>query len=280
MQLRSLMCLCLLGGCLTIPVLGCKGARETAPDPAAQHEERGGALLHTETYRGSVLSPNPRLVVVLHGDAPFNDPDYHYAFARLIAEENDDVVAVGLLRPGYADPEGHQSPGERGQAIGDNYTPEVVHAVAETVRNLNDVHKPRRVVIVGHSGGAAVAANVLGLATGLIDGAVLVSCPCDVPRFREHMRELRDDATWKSLWEVPVQSISPLDLVPDIDPATQIILLVGANDDVTPPALTETYAERLRMTNVAVEVVVLEERGHEMFLDAGVRAAVSRLLNE
>jgi protein-S-isoprenylcysteine O-methyltransferase Ste14 len=36
------------------------------------------------------------------------------------------------------------------------------------------------VVVAGHSGGAAIAANILGRRPALIDAALVVSCPCDV----------------------------------------------------------------------------------------------------
>ena len=43
----------------------------------------------------------------------------------------DDSVVVALLRPGYRDHTGERSEGEQGLKTGDNYTPEVVEAVAQ-----------------------------------------------------------------------------------------------------------------------------------------------------
>ena len=37
----------------------------------------------------------PVLVLVIHGDAPFNEPDYQYVFAAKVAVSHHDVVAVG-----------------------------------------------------------------------------------------------------------------------------------------------------------------------------------------
>src|SRR5579883_2560506 len=56
---------------------------------------KGGAYrLAMRTFKSGSLSEHPDLVVVLHGDAPFNKPDYQYAFAAKAAAINDNVVAV------------------------------------------------------------------------------------------------------------------------------------------------------------------------------------------
>src|SRR5262249_48253881 len=69
--------------------------------------------LHIETARSDRLTPQPSLVVVLHGDSPFSRPRYQYDMAHMIARENASVVAVGVLRPGYTDPSGNRSSGVR-----------------------------------------------------------------------------------------------------------------------------------------------------------------------
>src|SRR6185436_16034197 len=89
-----------------------------------------------------------------------------------------DVVAAGLLRPGYTDNAGDRSDGERGEARGDNYTADVADAVATATRALAQRVKARRVILVGHSGGASIAALVLGRHPGIADAALLVACGC------------------------------------------------------------------------------------------------------
>ena len=75
------------------------------------------------------------LLVVLHGDLPDPTPSYQYAFAQLVTQGVNgpalpepvrgrladwkplqDVVAVGLLRPGYTDNAGDRSDGDMGNA--------------------------------------------------------------------------------------------------------------------------------------------------------------------
>lgn len=70
-----------------------------------------------------------------------------------------------------------------------------------------------------------------------------------------------------------------MDLVPDINPATRVALVVGEKDDVTPSWLTETYAERLNAQRIDVDMVVIPGGGHEVFLDENVRSAISHFLN-
>ena len=83
---------------------------------------QGGPFrLYSRSFTTNELSEQPILVVILHGDAPFNEPDRQYRFAAQVARSHRDVVAVALLRPGYADPQENRSEGERGQSIGDNW---------------------------------------------------------------------------------------------------------------------------------------------------------------
>src|SRR4249920_1180328 len=68
----------------------------------------------------------------------------------------------------------------RGYTTGDNYTPEVVNAVAAVLSELKDRYHPRRVILVGHSGGAAIVGDLMSLQGAAVDGALMVSCPCDL----------------------------------------------------------------------------------------------------
>ena len=52
-----------------------------------------------ETYFSESSSQSPSLVVVLHGDAHLFAPAAHYRVARFLAKNQDNLVAVGLLRP-------------------------------------------------------------------------------------------------------------------------------------------------------------------------------------
>src|SRR5262245_40173731 len=121
--------------------------------------------LKTRVYTGTVTSTSPILVLVLHGDLPDPPPSYQYEFAKALVADPavaTDVVAAGGLRPGYREPAGDRSSGDMGRAVADNYTPEVVDAVARAARELKKAHRARATILVGHSGGAAIAADLLG----------------------------------------------------------------------------------------------------------------------
>ena len=234
----------------------------------------GEQRLRVEVYRSPQLSAHPTLLVVLHGDAPFNPPDYQYILARQVAQANPDVVAVGLLRPGYTDPTGHQSAGQRGEATGDNYTPAVIDAIAAALTTLKARYHARRVVVAGHSGGAAIAADLLGRHPGLADAALLAACPCNLATWRAHMKQ----RVGGPVWELPITSISPEQVVARIPATTRVSLLVGTADSIAPKELTQEYYRRLRQQGIPATLHELPGLGHEMFLGKAVKQEIKGLL--
>lgn len=232
-----------------------------------------GLRLKTRVYRNARLSDHPVLLIVLHGDSPFHAPSYQYIFARKAAAQIDNLVAAAILRPGYTDDTGDTSAGERGETTGDNYTPQVVDAIADATRQLKAKYAASHMIVAGHSGGAAIAGDLIGRDPGLADGALLVSCPCDVPAFRKHMAKKQMNPMWLG----PVESLSPLALIPEVPAATHVRLLVGTEDDVTPPALTGEYAAGLRARGVDVRVMEVPGEVHDMFLDPVVFEQLSEL---
>jgi hypothetical protein len=67
-----------------------------------------------------------------------------------MASETPNIVAVGLLRPGYSDERGNRSDGDALTATGDNYTAEVVAAVAAATEQLKSRYRARTTILVGH----------------------------------------------------------------------------------------------------------------------------------
>jgi pimeloyl-ACP methyl ester carboxylesterase len=237
----------------------------------AQNTTNTGATLWVATtqrikskiYASARSSQHPILVVVVHGDSSDGSPPtYQYRFAERAAAAISDAIVAAVLRPGYSDGE-DTSEGMRGFTTGDNYTPEVVNAVATVLSELKDKYHPRRVVLVGHSGGAAIVGNLLGLQPAAADGALLVSCPCDLTAWRKHMQSVKGGA----IWERPVRSLSPLALADRVSASAKVWLLVGGDDQITPAALTLAYAEALRNRNVAVNVTIAPGLRHNILLE-------------
>lgn len=262
--MRSSLAL-LLGAAL---VAACTPA--TGPGTLADAPATG---LYTQSFGNTPTKRVRTLVIVLHGDAPFAKPDYQYAFARTASAAVPDSIAVALLRPGYEDPQGHRSPGERGQTTGDNYTPDRIDAVAASVRHLQRRYGLARTVLVGHSGGAAIAADLASAYPGLVDGVVLVSCPCALPEWRKHMKTVSPTP----LWDAPVASLDPIKLVGGMSPKLRAAVLVGAEDKTTPLRFSRLYAEALSLRGIATDFRIIPGKDHELLGDPEVISALQRL---
>ena len=224
----------------------------------------GGLRLKVETFRSASIGSTPTLILVLHGDSPFRPPSYQYLFAREAAAQLNNVVVAALLRPGYCDGTGDCSAGERGLTTGDNYTLEVIHAVAEVVEQLKQRYRASMALVVGHSGGAAIAADLIGTAPSAVQGALLISCPCDLAAWRKHMFERQDE---NPIWLQPITSLSPMDLAEKVSNRMHVRLLVGSEDPVAPPGLTNEYAEALGRHGVEAAVVIAPRLEHNILLE-------------
>jgi alpha-beta hydrolase superfamily lysophospholipase len=224
-------------------------------------------------------SGNPRsslpLVVVLHGDAPFLNPGYQYTFAYRLAEKVPGIRVVGLLRPGYADPFGGKSDGDRGFASGENYTAGVTRDVADAIEALKLRWSSSAVFLIGHSGGAAVTANVAALKPQLIQHAFLVGCPCDIGPFRKHMARMQ----WSPFWLLPAESLSPLDTVTRMSTATEVTAISGADDPLTLPKYAQDYVAKARSLGISASMVMIADKGHEILLDPAVIEQVETAVN-
>jgi predicted esterase len=236
----------------------------------------GRWLLAGRAYESGKLSTHPHLIVVVHGDAPSANPSYQYVFAEGVAAALSNVVAVGVLRPGYQDGLGGKSEGDRGFALADNYTPDDIASVASAAKALMVRYHAADLTLVGHSGGSTIAADILALYPRLARGALLVSCPCDVPRFRWGMLKHQ----WNPLWLIPVHAVSPQDHVAQIPRSTIVRMVVGGADPVTAPQLTVDFARGLAANGGDVQVLVLKDLGHEILLQPAVFQQLGALMDE
>ena len=222
-----------------------------APDNLSTVRGRDQCL-SIKTYQSDGKSGAPVLFIVLHGDGSAGGPvDYHYDVAARLASDNSiNVIAVAMLRPGYGDRAGNSSTGsDLGRR--DSYTPQYIDDISDAISNLKTFHRANRVVLVGHSGGAAISAVILGRHPGLADAGTLVACPCDLVAWRQ--RENR------SPW---MRSLSPHRYVGDIPRHTRIVALVGSDDTNTPPSLSENYVSSLTSRGVEATFVLLQGANH------------------
>lgn len=212
-----------------------------------------------KSHEGKLAKPNPALVVFLHGDTSSGGPsDYFYAYAERFADES--TVAVAMIRPGYYDSARNQSGGsDLGRR--DNYLPEYMDATAAALEALKAHHKARRLVMVGHSGDAATTANILGRHPGLIDAAILLSCPCNLVAWRNRVAN-----PGSSGWS---RSISPDTVIDRIAPTSSVVAAVGESDANTFPALSRDYVEALAARGIKARLLVIPGAGHNF--DRSVR---------
>ena len=201
------------------------------------------------------------LVVWLHGDVSSGGPaNYHFRLAQKTAERlsASNVMSVALVRPGYPDGEGATSTVSLlNSGRSDHYTQENIAEVGAVIEKLRAKYRPKSVIIVGHSGGAATAAVLLGMKPQLAEAAVLVACPCELVSWRR--RQARREWT---------RSENP----------TRIIALTGSRDDNTPPDLAKTYVELLRSRGIDTTFQAIDGATHNSAVEsAEVYDAIARL---
>lgn len=225
----------------------------------------GGTLCLVATTYGAAQAGNaPTLVVVVHGDVSSGGPaDYHLEFTKSLAKPG--VVAVALVRPGYSDAAGRTSEGTHYDRR-DSYTPANIAAVGGAVRALKTHYKARSVVYVGHSGGAAIGGVLIGKNPGLIDSAVLVSCPCDIKRWREERK--------RGAW---TRSESPSSYAAKVPATTRVVTVTGTADDNTGPGLPQSYVDSLTKRGVKARFHSVPGAAHGF---GGVRAAAAAAVAE
>lgn len=244
------------------------GAAPCAEESPTGRLSGGGECLIVRSFGTATPGAPPVLVVVLHGDVSAGGPaNYHFPIATAVAEAHRGTIAVAVVRPGYEDGDGGQSTGTHFGRT-DSYTTTNIDAVAGVVAKLKAHHAPRRTILVGHSGGAATAAVILGRHPGLADAAVLVACPCNLVQWRAS----RGRPAW-------IRSESPDRWIGGIPARTRVVAITGGADDNTLPFLAERYVEQLRAVGLAAQVEILPGATHNgAFRDPAVARAIAALI--
>lgn len=189
---------------------------------------------------------------------------------------NQNTIAVALLRPGYTDPRGHHSEGDDGKRNGDNWNATNTGAIANAIKKLEVRYNTQKVIVAGHSGGAAITANILGLYPELIDAALLVSCPCGyVNKWRKHMFQF----TGLPVFKGPIHSLPPITLVENISEEVSIIMMTGTEDKVAPLRISKKYQSAALNAGKNVILIKLPDRHHNTFIYSKVFKKLSEIIN-
>jgi len=234
--------------------------------------ERAGDARHCLVIRtlppGQASRITPRvLVVVLHGDNGGRIELKADSGTAAVLAEKLQAVTIAMQRPGYRSDLG-VSDGESG-AGDDDYTPQNVEIVASALGNLRSLNPAKKILLIGHSGGAAMAALLASRFPGSADAYLLAACPCDVPAWRQwRARSAGKAGAWSSL--------SPLAEAGKVNPDTLIRVVVGNKDENTLPLFSETYVRALQARGIKTRVTyamnathVSVQRAPEFFMLAG-----------
>ncbi|MDP9043633.1 MAG: prolyl oligopeptidase family serine peptidase [Pseudomonadota bacterium] len=237
----------------------------------ADGRSRAGSTAHCVVVRRiepPTLAIQNVMIVFMHGDnggkAELSTTEgAAYRLAHAVG-----VPAVALLRPGYRSEAGTSD----GQSSfqDDDYTAGNVEIVADALASLKALHPGVRILLVGHSGGAAMTALVAGRHPDAADGYLLAGCPCDVARWREW----RNESAGKSgRWS---RSLSPQAEASRIMPGTRIRLVVGTEDKNTLPTFSEQYAATLKEEGVDARLTLVQGANHGTVLRAPEFYAAAR----
>jgi acetyl esterase/lipase len=152
----------------------------------------------------------------------------------------------------------------------------VIDELAATIQLLKSRRGTSRILLVGHSGGAALAADIAALNRGLVKHVFLVSCPCDVPAFRRHMAQLQ----WSPLWLLPTRSLSPMRTLDQMEKNTAVTAISGGNDPIALPQYAESYVAKARQLGISASMIVLAGKGHEILNDPAVISQIAKSLRD
>lgn len=225
----------------------------------------GGECLVAKTSAASKSTNNPIVLVAFTGNLcqspgkPVRGyPEtswYMFNVAQMFQEaavvnDVEDLVVVGLQRPGYANPDGLQSTGDH-LGYCDNQTKANVEIVADALQDLKQHHNARRLVAVGHSDGGILIATILGMYPGLIDGAVTLSSALDT--------KLHNEMRGRQIWK---RTLPPMDYVDAVAAGTVIRALRGEDDDRVPADVPQRWVESLAKNGLDAQFINVPGAGH------------------
>jgi pimeloyl-ACP methyl ester carboxylesterase len=237
--------------CMLVLILtGCGGGGVAvcADDNVTSVETAKGCLQLLST--SPVVTPRI-LWVFIHGDGSSGQAS-DGLFDQLSGLAASDSMAIGLIRPAYFTLDGRRSTGPESDRRYDHYTQAAVDNIADGLMVLKTHYQPDELVVVGHSGGAAITALVSSFYPGLIDKTVLVACPCNVPEWRIYRRGTNN-------WP---RSLSPHNYVNQLDTSVPLLAIVGSGDTNTYPQLSIDYVALAQTAGVNASYEIVPGASH------------------
>ena len=191
------------------------------------------------------------LVIVLHGDLSRGGPaDYIFPVAKSAASRT--VSAVVMMRPGYTG-DGRKSTGRpsRSQSRNELYKRSEIDSIGVAISELKSHYGAKQLILVGHSGGALISGVLLGRQPDLVDGVVLIACPCNVPRWRQK----------RGRNPLPLAQ-SPHKWLKHASAGAKIVAITGSDDRNTFPDLAREYVAAAKARGLDAEFLLVQGAGH------------------
>ena len=216
---------------------------------------------------GKIEKSKKNLIVFLHGDGSPNSPrpgipkKSQIRFAKELI--NDDNNIFLFARPGYfirergSSEEDRYSSGPRNaiKSTVVNYDWKNFQILAPALQNLRKYYKPKKLILIGHSGGAYQGGTIHGKVPGLVDINILISCPCDW----EIRKKLSNGKKWETKSQLKeLKKNSPSFNYKDIDLKSLNILIVGKDDKNTAPGVSKYYYDLLKKKKLQVKLHVID----------------------
>ena len=222
---------------------------------------------------GPAALSSKTLIVMLHGDGQGRLNQLQIERWTLLGRslQGPDRSVFFLIRPGYQSPAGNSSGWANPRD--DDYTPQNMERVAGALRVLRETYKSEKLILIGHSGGAATSSIVLGKHPGVADAALLLGCPCDVPPWRLHRNAQRGiSGGWPN-------SLNPLAFIADIPVGTPVIAVTGAQDDNTLPEFAKRWVETANAKSIKARFEEISGLNHSTIQQwPGIASRVSQLI--
>ena len=187
--------------------------------------------------------PTAPLIVVLHGDNGGQMMGGRYLRLATKLSLDFSSPAFFMLRPGYQ--------GDTGKSDGfakledDDYSRKNIDFLAGALDQLKRESGDRKLILVGHSGGAAMSGVLISLYPQIVDAVVLAGCPCNVQAWRQWRKESagKRDSYWPN-------SLSPSDFAKKTSSKSVVVTITGDGDTNTLPKFAEEYIAALRQSGL------------------------------
>lgn len=241
----------LLVAALLAGLSGCATPEGLAARSGFTRELLVGGRFHLVAYER--IAPGPRLLIFIDGDGtPWihsgrvvaSDPTPRHALALELAARSGADSVLYLGRPCYL---GQAASAECQSSYWtfQRYSPEVVQSLVEAANRFIGEHDFRRVVLMGHSGGGALAV-LMAPHVAHLGGVVTIAGNLNVRAWTDYHRYL------------PLTGSLDPALEPPLRAGIAEIHLVGAADRNIPPSLLAGYVA----SHPAAQVWTYPDFGH------------------